>query len=634
MRIFKLVPLVLAALPLALAGKKDTLTVYGAPISTDENAGPGSCAPSSPEHRRCVGQKLQWCKPTGWATVQECAADQECVVGKDIKMGGECRARSPPKDLPIDRTTGEFRLSKHPIQTSEAHVVTSVVLVTSVVTVTASVNVTSTVTASQVSSSTGHKLTSLSRSIPFFTLRPSLNVTSTTLASVVTSSANHNLTTSTHLVSNSTMSAPIPSSSSTPEDPERCKANSHRCFNNNIQDCVLREHWATREACKSGTICEENCDLRGNCNPYCKTPTPPSDDNRNKCPVSATRCNANKIQTCNDDKAWIDKETCATGTICTENCSRSGCVPFCRSKSNPNARFPECEPGLQKCDVTFTRLFLCNKDRAWNTDIICDTDSTCVNDAPGKAHCEKQDKTYTPPPNLARNLYQICKPGELSCSEDGYRLIVCNEDGQWETKKKCATPGDCKIDSPGVAHCQRGGIDPPKFKRQEHALCTPGELSCSEDGYRLIICNNSQWETKKKCATPGDCKIDGPGTAHCQRGDIDPPKLTRDESVAECSPKDKACDTERRFLFTCQGNSTWNAGAQCFGPGWCAVDWTGLTCTGFPRYVGPGATCNGECEFNYLYCLGASDHIPAVKQQCFNAMCNSEEVSEEKLDMG
>ncbi|KAH7072173.1 hypothetical protein BKA63DRAFT_63894 [Paraphoma chrysanthemicola] len=572
MRIFKLVPLALATLPLALAGKKDTLTLNGAPKSTDENAGPGSCAPSRPEHRRCVDQKLQWCKPTGWATVQECSGDQECAIGKDIKMGGECRARSPPKDLPpIDRSTDEFRLSKHPIQTSETHVVTSVVLVTSVVTVTASVNVTSTVMASQASSSTGHKLTSLSRSIPFFTLRPSLNVTSTTLASVITSSANHNLTTSTRPVSNSTLSASTPSSSSPAEEPERCRANSHRCFNNNIQDCVLQEHWATRETCKNGTTCEENCDLRGNCNPYCKTPTPPSDDNRNECPISATRCNTNKIQTCNDDKVWTDKETCAAGTICTENCSRSGCVPFCRSKSNPNARFPECEPGLKKCDVTFTRLFHCNKDRAWDTDVICDTDSTCINDSPGKAHCEKQDKTYTPPPKLARNVYQFCKPGELSCSEDGYRLIVCNADGQWETKKKCATPGDCQIDGPGVAHCQRGGIDPPK--------------------------------------------------------------PTRDESVPECSPKDHACDTERRFHFTCQANSTWNAGTQCFGPGWCAVDKTGLTCTGFPRYGGPGATCNGDCEFDYLYCLGASEHMPAVKQQCFNAMCKKDTVSGEKLDV-
>jgi hypothetical protein len=95
----------------------ESLQVNGAAAKLpDENAGLGSCGPSSPETRRCDDNKLQWCKYTGWATLQECSKVQECVVSKDIPMGGECRARPPPiVDRPIvDRPTNDLPLASIP----------------------------------------------------------------------------------------------------------------------------------------------------------------------------------------------------------------------------------------------------------------------------------------------------------------------------------------------------------------------------------------------------------------------------------------------------------------------------------------------------------------------------------------
>jgi hypothetical protein len=103
---------------------------------------------------------------------------------------------------------------------------------------------------------------------------------------------------------------------------------------------------------------------------------------------------------------------------------------------------------------------------AWKDMVICPENTFCWVHRYPKGHGSDSARCLTGR-KMARDNSASCTPGEHSCSEDGDRLLVCSELGQWKTKKQCATPGGCKIDGPGVAHCERDGIGPPKAKREE-----------------------------------------------------------------------------------------------------------------------------------------------------------------------
>ncbi|OAL02863.1 hypothetical protein IQ06DRAFT_292152 [Phaeosphaeriaceae sp. SRC1lsM3a] len=170
-------------------------------------------------------------------------------------------------------------------------------------------------------------------------------------------------------------------------------------------------------------------------------------------------------------------------------------------------------------------------------------------------------------------------------------------------------------------------MDPPSLKHARPASnsCKTGDFSCDLNLYRLLKCNaNHKWEMSQKCTYPGDCEIDGPGKAHCARGGIDPPKLSR---RAQCTPGSLACDKERRFLFTCGAGGQWEKDPlQCFGPGYCRSE-SGypLMCGGFPQFGGQQPTCKSHCEsMDYLYCIAVSE-IPTLRYRHWNT--NSEKDS-------
>jgi hypothetical protein len=114
-----------------------------------------------------------------------------------------------------------------------------------------------------------------------------------------------------------------------------------------------------------------------------------------------------------------------------------------------------------------------------------------------------------------------------------------------------------------------------------------------------------------KCASPGDCKIDGRGKAHCERGGMAPPRPKREqpqpEQMQECKPDETACDSEARFAFQCQQNGTWGDAWQCFGPGWCrhVEKEHRKRCVGWPTFAHFDG-CEDGCEFNYSSCGGVS----------------------------
>jgi hypothetical protein len=92
---------------------------------------------------------------------------------------------------------------------------------------------------------------------------------------------------------------------------------------------------------------------------------------------------------------------------------------------------------------------------------------------------------------------------------------------------------------------------------------------------------------------------------------LPPNKVTHNpKRQQQCYSGDMACDTERRFWFTCGADGMWKDGVQCFAPGYCRTD-NGvnlpLACGGFPTYDGKNDKCNDHCEgFDFLYCVGVS----------------------------
>ncbi|KAF2028321.1 hypothetical protein EK21DRAFT_113956 [Setomelanomma holmii] len=710
MHVLNFAPLVLAALSPALAGSGASSQGSGAAVDT---ASLGACAPSSPDNRRCDGNKLQWCKPDGWAILQECSKDQECVIDKDIVMGGECRALFLTQLILEPPNSRMFSIEPMPKTTVGSN------------------------TSSVVKSASTPIQISVLPSVSSIWSNSSIHVHPTLTANVPT--APHVSTKS----SSAIMLVPIPTGGAC------CKAYEHRCSKNKVQECDVQCHWFDRVTCENNEQCVPNCDNRGECYPYCKMPgndigcsmhtfsktslkasathapakpssnltslavfssiqtssvvlpstlsssavvsstpssssvasssmasmsmasmsmasssmssssvassTPSPAPISDRCQATTLRCHDNKIQNCPATQHWADQQTCPDGTVCTEDCTHSGCAPYCRNKSRPSALNPQCsEPGSTKCDVTFGRLLKCNNDREWETEEMCADGSTCVNDAAdaSKASCVNQNKnTYAPP--VSRD---VCPPFN-GCYEEGTER--CNGDRAqrctrnpypecqslpstalaWKDMFECPAPMFCFVinypDSKN-ARCLTG----KKLARQEPAVCVPDELSCSEDGYRLLVCKaNGAWETQKKCATPGDCKVDGSGLAHCERGGIDPPKFKRDKvsttlqavpkptlytAPSECQPKDRACDSERRFLFECNDKGMWEQASQCYAPGFCAVDSSNeIGCTGFPLFKDLNHACDGgSCEaMDYLYCIGASEDKPEVVKKCFDGMC-------------
>ncbi|KAH8725578.1 hypothetical protein GQ44DRAFT_826396 [Phaeosphaeriaceae sp. PMI808] len=357
-------------------------------------------------------------------------------------------------------------------------------------------------------------------------------------------------------------------SRSTNDDPSQyspplygCTLGTKRCQDKVIQKCNNHSMWEFFRECTGNQYCFAHWKFLDGAD--CLTHADKGE--RNECDVKARRCHNNTIQECTTRNIWQSQKPCGYGEACLENCSRNGCSPFCQGGSlranntdTPPMDQPKREacdrPGMERCIYSPVQVQKCTtyednksywtEQEQCSAGAICWADDEDSNGLP-RATCNKlriprsehnQNDTIDCPSTP-------CWPGEQTCSKDYYSLLTCTKEREWQTQKKCTTPGDCSIDGYGKAHCQRGGIDPPKFKRYATRSknadpvettacpprpCSPGEQTCSEDFYSLLVCTeNREWLTQKKCTTPGDCSIDGFGKAHCQRGGIAPPKARR-----------------------------------------------------------------------------------------------------------
>lgn len=133
-----------------------------------------------------------------------------------------------------------------------------------------------------------------------------------------------------------------------------------------------------------------------------------------------------------------------------------------------------------------------------------------------------------------------------------------------------------------------------------------GEYRCI-DGYKIMECGTSnKWEQR---ICPGGCDSDAT-FAHCLMPKLEAASIAG-RNDAQCTPKSRACDSARRFVFECNDDGHWNEGNQCNRAGACNVsgEW-GLVCTGHPRfYYDDNRVCERErsCELMaYKNCLAVS----------------------------
>jgi hypothetical protein len=438
-------------------------------------------------------------------------------------------------------------------------------------------------------------------------------------------------------------------------DQERCKANAHRCHNNTIQDCTLREHWSTRQTCGDHQICLDNCGFSG-CNPACLDFSVPR-TNDTACDVAwSERClyNPARIQTCSNS-VWVDKESCPMDEYCIER-STDGrhWTATCTGPPSPSCNRPGDERCLYSPAVASARVQLCT-DNLWIVKEICPKDTICWADknfdtGDELASCETLEDL---PPNAnvvsKRTDQEYCdQRGFDRCAYDPDRIQHCSIGHMWMNKEFCTNGTTCLADkNPDTGVMEVACVALPYSSPPP--TCTPGDLTCDANLYALRKCNaNGEWETIKKCLAPGDCSIDGPGQAHCKSGGMDPPKSESKRGYSTCAPGLRACDKERRFLFTCGTDGKWESNPlQCFGAGYCRPEgWSALTCGGFPIYDGENGVCNSHCEsMDYLYCIGVSLLFtlvsrsrslttvkdkwgsPDVIRKCLKGMCAREDVS-------
>lgn len=415
--------------------------------------------------------------------------------------------------------------------------------------------------------------------------------------------------------------------------------------------------WVDKEICPANSICwaYNDGDETAECAPMPEFPPQVNKARSDSCDCPGLeRCMYDapiRTQSCTNG-TWTDKKICPRNTICwvdNDGNETAECVPspgLPPQALNARSKPESCDrPGLERCMYdTPVRAQSCTNG-TWTDKEICPEMTVCWADNDGTEAAECLPKPGLPPHARALSLSargdwpsEPCRPGHSNCDSDRYSLLVCSADKKWQFSKKCLAPGGCKRDGPGQADCRNGEMNPPKIKTRSTKPCHPGDTNCDTNFASLLVCN-----ADKKCRAPGDCKVDGPGHAHCKNGEMDPPKAKR----SECNSGDRACDKDRRFLFTCNEGGHWDEGFQCFRDGYCRPDSSSpLTCAGWPLFDGNDGACKSACEgLYYLYCIGVSLRSvemlglqrlmfeqdnwkkPEKVEECRRNMCTEKEVS-------
>lgn len=285
-------------------------------------------------------------------------------------------------------------------------------------------------------------------------------------------------------------------------------------------------------------------------------------------------------------------------------------------KRGTELEWPFCStPGLQACKGD--GIYQCTFWRVWQLKQECPS-GHCV-PVQGKAWCNGNKRSDDPSIAVKRiedfnAVWPICvKVGQQICKDAA--IYECSEKHLFKFKASCP-PEHC-LTSGKQAWCNtKRSVDtfalPEPKALSERAVpdcSTPGKQMCSDAG--VYECSPDYvWKLISECLL-GHCHMtNGKGWCDIKRAD-EPP-------AAECTPLDRACDSERRFLFNCTEDGRWNVLDQCYRGGACEVKYISdetpegtLICAGFPLFEYPpeeNRSCerDDQCEFDRLYCIGVS----------------------------
>ncbi|KAH3944398.1 hypothetical protein HBH53_160160 [Parastagonospora nodorum] len=458
-----------------------------------------------------------------------------------------------------------------------------------------------------------------------------------------------------------TPTPPKESSPAPPMDDERCQNTQARCNENMIQTCD-GEFWSAGSSCGKDNVCIENCG-RKMCRPYCMNReeyyTVVGDSNNSSTTDAAPVVERSELEACDrpglercmydapvrtqscTNGTWVDKEVCPEDTICwadNDGDETAECAPMPEIPPQVNkTRSESCDrPGLERCMYdTPIRTQSCTNG-TWTDKKICPANTICWADNDGDETAECVPSPGLPPQAMnARPKTESCdRLGLERCMYDTPVRTQSCTNGTWTDKEICPEMTVCWADNDGTeaAECLPKPGLPPYVRSASLSArsdwptepCRPGHFNCDSDRYSLLLCRaDKKWHFSKKCLTPGDCMVDGPGQAHCESGEMDPPKAKR----SECNSGDRACDKDRRFLFTCNDSGNWDEAFQCFREGYCRPDATSpLTCAGWPLFDGNDGACKSACEgLYYLYCIGDNWKKPEKVEECRRNMCTEKE---------
>ncbi|KAL1651729.1 hypothetical protein SLS61_005392 [Didymella pomorum] len=105
-----------------------------------------------------------------------------------------------------------------------------------------------------------------------------------------------------------------------------------------------------------------------------------------------------------------------------------------------------CQLGDNNCDTTHSKVLICGND-GWFTAETCAAEGACQIGTAGNASCNKKPE---------------CTPGDSQCDAALYISKTCNDEGIWETDRKCSKLGCCEVkDGQAVCKAECGGQKPP-----------------------------------------------------------------------------------------------------------------------------------------------------------------------------
>jgi hypothetical protein len=391
---------------------------------------------------------------------------------------------------------------------------------------------------------------------------------------------------------------------------EQCSvANIGRCNDNALQTCGAHGYWKTTKKCSKTALCSAQDTATGN--GYCYALVP-SDT---QCSVADdNRCIDNAVQTCGDKGYWETSKKCTKTALCFAQANTADCqalVPEPGQCSIANVHRCSDDSGSGA-----STLEVCSDHGYWSKVKDCTKFEKCSLNGSGSSASGGLCAPVVddPPKPYGNSTTHRCKAKKIE---------TLTSNNHWVLQTACAENEACN-DVCTTSGCKASCIKKSDLLPTDP--CKPGTLQCDTDASSVLVCTKHRfWDIQTWCSEPEKCTTHADGKIHCMAPNatephapkysmpmvLPPNKVTHNpKRQQQCHPGDMACDTERRFWFTCGADGMWKDGVQCFGPGYCRTD-NGvnlpLACGGFPTYDGKNDNCNDHCEgFDFLYCVGVS----------------------------